>query len=153
MSILNRLVRIFYREPDFYIGGKDAPYLMRWYVIPRNQWFNVYLHKFTRDDDDRALHDHPWTSLSFALWDRYIEHTKDWTKIRRMGSVVWRAATHTHRVELFKQDDMPIPAWTLFLTGPKVREWGFACPKGWVPWQVYCAEAEGGNKVGKGCDD
>src|SRR3546814_8204117 len=42
------------RKPDITIGGEDNPYLRRWYIIPRNRWFNVYLHEFLRDDDDRA---------------------------------------------------------------------------------------------------
>src|SRR4051795_4015193 len=73
--LAKRLLRPFWREPDFYIGGKVNPYLVRWWVIPRNRFFNVYLHKFLRDDDDRALHDHPWISLSFILRGGYIEHT------------------------------------------------------------------------------
>ena len=48
------------RKPDFIIGGHDAPYLLRWWLIPRNRFFNVYVHQFLRSDDDRALHDHPW---------------------------------------------------------------------------------------------
>lgn len=48
------------RAPDFLVGGKENPYMKRWWLIPRNKWFNIYLHQFMRDDDDRALHDHPW---------------------------------------------------------------------------------------------
>ena len=55
------------RTPDLVIGGWDDPYLLRWWLIPRNRWFNVYLHLFLRSDDDRALHDHPWFNLSFLL--------------------------------------------------------------------------------------
>lgn len=42
------------RNPDFIIGGAD-PYMLRWWVIPRNKVFNIYLHRFLRSDDDRAL--------------------------------------------------------------------------------------------------
>ncbi|WP_165421915.1 hypothetical protein [Pseudoxanthomonas winnipegensis] len=42
--------------------------------------------------------------------------------------------------------------WTLFLFGPKRREWGFHCEgKGWVPWQEFTAAGKPG-EVGKGCD-
>jgi hypothetical protein len=143
----------FKRPPDFIIGGPDDPYMLRWYVIPRNRWFNVYLHKFLRDDDDRALHDHPWVSLSFALSGEYIEHTDDYIKRRRRGSIVFRRATHSHRIELVRKDGKAMPAWTLFLTGPKVREWGFDCGvKGWVHWRDFVAETDTGN-TGKGCGD
>ena len=42
--------------PHMVIGGAEDPYLLRWYLIPRNPFVNVYLHKFLRSDDDRALH-------------------------------------------------------------------------------------------------
>ncbi len=42
------------RKPDFIIGGPENPYLLRWYLIPQNRFFNVYLHKILRSDDDRA---------------------------------------------------------------------------------------------------
>lgn len=43
------------------------------------------------------------------------------------------------------------PAWSLFLTGPKVREWGFHCPQGWRPWRAFTAGAHGA-EIGAGCD-
>lgn len=38
----------FRRKPDFVIGDPANPYLLRWYVIPRNKVFNIYLHKFCK---------------------------------------------------------------------------------------------------------
>ena len=63
------------RKPDFIIGPKDAPYLRRWWIIPRNRLFNIYLHQILRSDDDRALHDHPWINCSIILKGRYMEVT------------------------------------------------------------------------------
>ncbi len=43
------------RKPDFTVigqGTEEVPYLQRWWVIPRNRWFNIYLHKFQHSDDD-----------------------------------------------------------------------------------------------------
>jgi hypothetical protein len=66
--VADRLIaRVTRRAPDFLIGGADDPYIRRWWVIPRNRWFNVYLHQFLRSDDDRALHDHPWANCSILL--------------------------------------------------------------------------------------
>lgn len=160
-----RLARIFRRGPDFYIGGKEDPYLLRWWVIPRNRFFNIYLHKFLRDDDDRALHDHPWLSLSIILRGGYIEHTVHAVHRRRVGSLVFRRASHAHRIELLPDTSRPVvppgdapayferlPAWTVFITGPKVREWGFHCPKGrWVHWRDFVSDMDSGN-VGRGCE-
>jgi len=140
------------REPDFIVGGKDNPYLLRWWIVPRNGLFNIYLHKFLRDDDDRALHDHPWPSLSFVLGGGYIEHTPGRQWARTPGALVVRRATSAHRVELFRDGDSPRAAISLFFTGPHIRRWGFHCPNGWVHWKVFVQETDHG-AVGRGCGE
>lgn len=128
-------------------------YLSRWHVIPRNPWFNIYLHKFTGSDDDRALHDHPWWSISFLLRGRMLEHyrlrpSEPHTQITRWVHRLWpvvRAPGFSHRLELVAG-----PAWTLFITGPVLRDWGFWCGTRWVPWQMFTDRT--GNKIGRGCD-
>lgn len=141
------------RHPaDEIIGGRDNPYLLRWYLTPHNPDGNTYLHHFLRSDDDRALHDHPWDNTSIVLCGEYIEHTIAAGGIhnrvlRKAGDVFHRRAEDAHRIELVNGD----PAWTLFLTGPKRREWGFHCPEaGWVHWRDFCAPDDAG-AVGPGC--
>lgn len=139
------------RAPDFIIGSPDDPYLRRWWIVPRNRWFNIYLHQILKSDDDRALHDHPWWNVSFILLGGYIEHTPRGKHNRKVGSVVFRKATAAHRLEI-----KTTPAWTLFITGPRIRQWGFHCPKGWVHWRDFVGVKEGealGDEVGKGCGD
>ncbi len=136
------------RPPDFVIGDSDNPYLRRWWVIPRNRWFNIYLHHFLRSDDDRALHDHPWLNCSILLTGEYREHTPRGVFDRRRFRLVFRRAASAHRIELTRG-----PVWTLFLTGPRVREWGFLCPRGWRHWREFVALTDGGNTIGKGCED
>ena len=132
------------RPPDFVIGDH---YLRRWWVVPRNDFANVYLHEFRRSDDDRALHDHPWASTSVILMGRYIEHTPEGKFVRLAGDVSTRAAEALHRVELLPDET----AITLFMTGPKVREWGFACPQGWRHWTEF-VDARDTGQVGRGCE-
>lgn len=145
-------------RPHFYIGGTERPYMLRWFLLPRNRWCNVYLHKFCRDDDDRAMHDHPWWFISIMLRGQYIEHHTgevfpDARTIRYPGSVMLRPAAWRHRVELPKREDgSAIPCWTLIITGPKVREWGFWCPKGFVPWRQFVDVRDPG-AIGPGCGD
>lgn len=130
------------RPPDIKIGDD---YLWRWYVIPRNRFFNIYLHRFGRSDDDRALHDHPWYSVSFLLSGEMIEHNfRGICTIRRWWPIV-RSAKFAHRLELVKG-----PVWTLFITGPNIRSWGFYCPRGWRHWRAFTTET--GNDIGAGCD-
>lgn len=160
MRILKWFKQLVSGRPHFLIGDEADPYLLRWWLIPRNPVFNVYLHKFCRDDIDRALHDHPWVSLSVVLRGGYYEITEgpDGTSQRRWfraGSMIWRWATYRHRVELARgwtpEKKPVIPCWTLFITGPKVRTWGFWCPKGFVPWTEFVNPHDSG-QVGKGCD-
>lgn len=134
------------RPCDFPIG--DPVYLERWWIIPRNEQQNVYLHRILRDDDDRALHDHPWANTSYLIAGSYREITPDGMFIRQPGDVVTRPATAMHRLELI--DGMP--AVSLFFTGTKEREWGFDCPNGWVHWRDFTGGANG-ELVGRGCGE
>ena len=177
-------------KPDFVIGDPANPYLLRWYLTPWRRWLsayhratgwrkwllwpanllpNVYLHKFCRPDEDRALHDHPFAYASRILVGSYIEHTiKEGgihcRKVRNAGSWAFRRAKSAHRVELFRVGELISDTWeekeppeywscwTLFIIGPRVRDWGFHCKSGWVPWQEF-TKAENPGEVGKGCGE
>lgn len=162
------------RAPDFVIGGAADPYMRRWWVIPRNPLFNVYLHNVLRSDDDRALHDHPWVNLSLILAGGYAEVTPPGglsplqaaqleladRRVLLPGALRWRGPRSAHRLELIPNicwpgtdhDVRATPAvWTLFITGPRLRAWGFWCPKGWVHWRTFTA-GERGETVGRGCE-
>ena len=130
------------RQPDVRIGDG---YLSRWYIIPRNRFLNIYLHKFTGSDDDRALHDHPWCSASCLLAGQLREVTATGGRTMPRFWPVLRSATRAHRLELIEG-----PAWTVFITGPYFRQWGFICPEGWRHWREFTDET--GNRVGRGCE-
>ena len=133
------------RPADFVIGND---YLRRWWVIPRNPWCNVYLHDIRKSDDDRAFHDHPWTNWSFLIEGGYIEHTPMGSFERKAGDFVMRGANQFHRLEVPEGGS----AISLFITGPKVREWGFACPQGWVHWKDFTDENDS-SQTGRGCGE
>lgn len=137
------------RPPDFIVGDD---YLRRWHLLPRNSLFNVYAHLFLHDDDDRALHDHPYANVSFVLDGGYHEHMSGGRIfLRDVGIVVARRPTTPHRIMLRRTGEAAlIPAVTLFITGPRVREWGFTCPQGWRRWQDFVHPTDRG-KVGPGC--
>lgn len=153
-ALVDRLIaRVTRRPPDVVIGGKDNPYLLRWYLVPRNPVFNIYLHLFLRSDDDRATHDHPWSNCSVLLCGRYVEHTilaggvHHRRELNAGGIRLRWSGKLAHRIELVDG-----PCWTLFLTGPRYREWGFHCPRGWVHWKLFTAPDDPGS-VGPGCGD
>lgn len=134
------------REPDFTIGGD---YMLRWYIIPRNETMNLYLHNTLRSDED-VMHDHPWDNTSLVITGGYIEHTPDGSFVRQPGDVISRKATDAHRLELIDGR----PSVSLFLTGPKVRDWGFHCPKGWVSWQDFTGGYHAGrSEKSAGCGE
>ena len=140
------------RPPDVLIGGTEEPYLRRWWVIPRNPVFNVYLHHFMRSDDDRALHSHPWASLSILLSGSYTEHTilaggTNVRTVRRAGDLKARWPSSFHRIELHSGS-----CWTLFLTGPRVKDWYFACRDKLVHWRDFTSPDDKG-KIGRGCGE
>lgn len=139
------------RQPDFVVERSNgAAYLRRWWVIPRNRWFNIYLHQFMLDDEDRALHDHPWPSLSISVATpmREIYLGRDGVEREREvrpGMFVWRGPRFTHRMVV------PTPgAVTLFITGARVREWGFHCGKGWMHWKKFTTRDGSGRARGCG---
>lgn len=138
------------RQPDEFIGGRERPYIERWHLL--RKWGvklleNVYLHRVLRSDDDRALHDHPWWNVSVVLKGGYYEvmplipnlyahgQRQTYKKWRGPGSIVFRSAEAIHRLEL--PDHAPTECWTLFITGPKVKEWGFFCEKGFIHWTLF----------------
>jgi hypothetical protein len=159
------------RNPDFVIGPNTDPYMHRWWMIPRNRFFNIYLHRIMRSDDDRALHDHPSWNVSILLSGGYVEallvDPKDPCsdveyRHKSVGKVIFRSATTPHRLILpmsagdpFRKmtplAGFPQHCWTLFIMGPRIREWGFSCPQGWRPWREFVS-TENPGLPGPGCD-
>lgn len=145
------------RDPDLIIGKEGAPYIYRWHLIERNHQANVYFHIQVRDDQDRALHDHPWDNTSVILAGGYIELLSKATdgyerieEFRRLpGQTVHRRAEWSHRLIL--PSGVPY-AMTVFSTGQTVRAWGFWLKERsgkvvWYPWTDCVTEASDGTST------
>ena len=128
-------------------------YMRRMPLIPRNRLFNIYLHRYTGPDNrDEGMHDHPWHSLSIRLWGEAISEWRPvftsvsialgslpgengyrkhiggkWAEEVKLPRIVFRRAHDLHAIS-----SGTWPVWTLFLTGPVVRKWGFFTREGWV---------------------
>ena len=124
---------------------ENEPYLERYYLFLRERKrfpFNVFLHKFLKSDPD-DVHDHPWPYATLVLKGGYWEWIPHFDTVgRKTGEYqVWRGPGHFrvskarsfHRIEL----DPDITAWTLFMPGPKQREWGFLVRNQWIQWEEY----------------
>lgn len=137
-----------------HLGG----YMRRW--IARCPQGTLRLHNIRTSDAGRDFHDHPFDFTSLILRGGYIEHVPgckcwvdyaDTTNLARMirlygkkffesnpcryfgpGSIIRRKAEDFHRLDLVNGE-----AWTLVLTGPYRRMWGFQTDKGWIPYQEY----------------
>jgi hypothetical protein len=108
----------------------------------------VYLHDVRHSDEDRAFHDHPWENTSILIYGTYVEHTPDGIFTRHAGDIVSRSARSLHRLEIIPGN----AAVSLFITGPKVREWGFQCPQGWVHWRDF-TDPNDKALTGRGCGE
>lgn len=141
--------RLIRGKPHMELHG--GQYMSRWYLLPRNRWLNVYLHRYRGPDPDPCLHDHPWDNVSLILKGGYLEKVLDLEHCRvdvalgsdrvaqlpvqliarRAGDVVIREATQPHTIDSL----LAVPTWTLFATGPLIRKWGFHRLAGWVEFK------------------
>lgn len=151
---LKKLVAFFYVYSEIVI--KDVLYMRRWRFLP--DWLPGFrVHNILQSDDDRALHDHPFSFVTFILKGGYYEYLADGSKtLHRAPAVLYRPATTMHRIELFRQwrvmgpDGLPwiqspglVPAWTFVLRTRYFREWGFATKNGWVHNKAFVQKREG----------
>lgn len=100
------------------LGLPGCEYLIRWRL--ETPWFSIRLHHWIGPDDDRAFHDHPWNFYTFVIKGGYIDRNPSSDIHMRAGDVAFRPANHRHTVF----PDLG-GAWTLVVTGPKIRKWGF----------------------------
>lgn len=147
------------------VNCDHIPYLSRWYLI-RNSIVGVFLHCFHRSDEERALHDHPWSFFVIILWRGYWEHYevkvpcifclgkghnffvenircsqckgRGW-KWRPRKKRKWPGMM-MYRPALWKHRVELIdgkPSWSLFIRFRKIRDWGFHTKDGWIQWNKW----------------
>lgn len=147
---------ILMTKPKIPIGPDPAdPTYWRFFVIPRNRWFNVYLHSWHHDDAQHH-HDHRAANISILLSgeyseERFIRRPREGLPLPPTKTIQlskwrpkFRLAATPHRVVLPRNEDgKSIPCWSLFIKFPDTRDWGFWTNFGplktakWMPWQDY----------------
>lgn len=155
-----------YRKGHFtraQIRGKDGSlYMDRWYILYFPNLFSVRIHHIVRPDLDRWPHDHPWRFISIILRGGYEEEVctpenfqavqtpglgRIWMphRIRKIRRFNHKTNTDLHRITHFARRS---GAWTLVITGPERREWGFMTADGWVSRKVFGLGAVDSNEFG-----
>jgi hypothetical protein len=91
-----------------------------------------------------------YVNLSILLEGSYTEQTikAGGVKVltpRKAGDWKVRLPWTAHRIIIDE------PCYTLFITGPRIRNWGFHCPQGWRSWEEFTARDKPG-EIGRGCD-
>ena len=122
-------------------------HFQRWMVLD-TLWFKIYLHKLSRSDTDKHMHDHPWNFISLILKGSYEEFTLKkpyWDKFVKktysVGSVIKHNHTDAHKITLLTPD-----VWTLVFIGSKRFDWGYQTEKGWMSNKEYRKWKHGGFK-------
>ena len=105
----------------------------------------MFLHRFLKSDPD-DVHDHPWPYFTVILKGGYTEWIPQFNKNGQKTAEIaaWRGpghcrfsrATSYHRIEI----DPDVDTWTLFVPGPKQRDWGFLTRTGWIESEQYLAQ-------------
>jgi len=120
------------RNPNLIIKNEGETYLTRWWLIPRNRFFNIYLHKISVSDEP-TFHDHPWNFFSFVLQGEIFEHFIRGGRLCRENHFYFRRKDKFHFLEMVDQK----PVWTLLITGRLTQKWGFLSEHGWIPFDKY----------------
>ncbi len=100
------------------LGRPECPYLRRW--VLDFKLFSLRVHRWLASDDPRHRHDHPWWFLTLVLWGGYTDDSLVSQDKLGFLSVRYRPSSWAHTVRVKEGG-----CWTVMLTGPEVREWGF----------------------------
>jgi hypothetical protein len=169
--------KLLNRIPHETIKIDGKPYLTRYFLTGKNtretgERPHLFLHHFHMSDQDRELHDHPYTGLSLILRGGYVEERKSVIRLdlalAQDASNVTKSVVQVpvysevrvktflpgmlnrlrlgdfHRTVLIDEEN---GAWTLFLTGRRKTDWGFLDRD---TEAFYPYEGRNGGRLGRG---
>jgi hypothetical protein len=162
-TYMERYWLVPYRNKSDYTGS-DGTGWVRFYKRPlafllQCLGIAVRVHCIRRSDEGRDFHNHPWPFITCILRGGYIEHRPVFDKsgfyLRTEspffgpGTINIRRSNFFHRLELPARypltrafnNQIPMQeqeVWTLFITGWKMRVWGFnVCVDNVIPHYEY----------------
>lgn len=143
LDIIRRLVVfVASHRPCKIITYDGQDILRRYHLLELPGGMTLVLHQFVRSDPDRGLHDHPWSfGASFVLAGGYFERRvsafdgpvgKDKAQVPIQETWFAPGRFNTFNGEDYHRVFVPTgqDAWTLFLSGPRIKTWGFLKCKG-----------------------
>lgn len=158
-ALLSKLLK----NETIYVDGE--PYLTRFYLGEPNQRKigekpQVFIHFFHKSDQGVELHNHPYTGLGIMLAGGYREEritevtgrTRDGRTetvfVEREPKVVAPGMVNELSLSDYHRTDLVDPeggAWTIFVTGPRVKHWGFLnrATLAFFPYMSKTEEREG----------
>lgn len=115
-----------------------SAYLDRWPLF-RIPWGpRLFLHRIYTKDPDRPVHNHPWAwAKALILSGGYTEERTSDGSLYRMRTYGPGAVNGLGLADYHSILHVLPNTWTLFLTGPRVRDWGFLVGHTHVPWRQY----------------
>lgn len=124
------------------IRSKQGELHFKRWRIWSTKWFNIYLHFINKADEDKHLHDHPWSFWSIILKGAYIEllgeegqYTPSRQIYRGWLNMSYRTKKVPHMIGAVVK-----PTYSLVITGPGSREWGYTTEDGWKNHSQYREE-------------
>lgn len=129
--MIDRFIRRVSRSKPVLVGPPDNPLMTRYFLIPKNPVFNIYLHHIHRSDEG-DLHDHRAANISVILKGCYCEQRFATRPIegraypRLLVTVVdrlqpqFRWAGTPHRLILMHGE-----VWSLWFKFPHTQNWSF----------------------------
>ena len=109
----------------------DGGYRLDRYHLVESAAVSIRFHHVVTPDRGE-LHDHPWDYVTTLVAGCYLEITEEGSELYRAPATLIRSAEHAHRLELPEG-----PCWSLIVTGPARRRWGFHTAAGWVAWRGH----------------
>lgn len=111
-------------------------YAKRWALAVDDEGC-AYLHNLIGPDQP-YLHDHPWSFKSHILSGGYVEVIHDHNRVQEVsqrhvsGSVLHRSSDFMHFISHVEPN-----TWTLVVTGPRIKEWGFYVATEWMHFKDF----------------
>jgi hypothetical protein len=117
------------------IKSKEGVIHFRRWAIIQTERFSIYLHGIYKEDQDQHLHDHPWNFINIVLYGSYLEKVKykKEPNVRNPGNLVKRNGKDFHKIEKLLSPKI----YTLMITGPRYRDWGYDVNGTWVDQESY----------------